>query len=109
MKYIFPSAIGFFLMILSFSSFADKVIITGEPVVIERQGDIYVAPKTFNQYKSETDYLYVTIDNEKKVCYLGKYPGLNLDASDIIVDIDGKKYTWKCYTYDPKYFVIQKR
>ena len=59
------------LMMFSFSSFAEKVIITGAPVVLEQNGEVYTLPST---YTSTTTYHYVTIGGKNRVCYLDQQP-----------------------------------
>lgn len=88
----------------SMSAFADKVTIKGEPVVIEKRGDVYYVPDT---YKSPGNYYYVTMDGAKRVCYLEKQPSLRLDAMSVNVMVGGEKRTWNCYTYDDTYFVVE--
>ena len=92
------------LMMLSFSSFADKVMLTGQPVVLEQKGDMYVVPAT---YKSTTDYNYVTIGGKNRVCYLEKQPALaSLDVMTVNVDVGGTTAAWNCYEYSADYFDV---
>lgn len=105
MKKYLPYAILPCLLALSFSAFADKVTITGEPVIIEKRGEIYYAPET---YKPTVDYRYVTVDGKQRVCYLEKQPGLvNLDVLFLNLDIGGQKQGWNCYEANPEFFIIQ--
>jgi len=94
------------LVAFSASVFAEKVIITGQPVMLERQGDMYVTPQS---YRVSPDYQYVVIDGKERACFLEKKPDLvNLDAILINVRVGGQKATWNCYSTDPTYFTIQR-
>ena len=91
---------------VSFSAIAaDKIHITGKPVLIEKRGDIYHAPDTLT---TTTTYQYVTIDGTNRVCYAERQPNfVKLEPSNIEVMIAGQKKTWTCYTADPTYFMIE--
>jgi hypothetical protein len=90
------------LMLLSFSSFADKISVRGEPVALAKIGDVYYVPDTFT---TSTQYNYVTLNNEKKICYGKPQPNLSaLNVEVINVNIRGFKSQWTCYNYDETYF-----
>lgn len=92
------------LMAFSFNAFAEKITITGEPVVIEKRGEIYYAPES---YKPTANYRFVTVEGKKRVCYLEKQPGLvNLDVLFLNLDIGGEKQSWNCYDANPEYFIV---
>ncbi len=92
------------LMALSFPLFADKVVITGEPVTLEQQGSVYVTPKG---YVSKTSYHYVNVDGTKRVCYLEKQTTLtSLDPVVLDVTVDGHSAKWTCYSFDETYFEV---
>lgn len=105
MKNIILKPLALCFMVFSASAFADKVVINGEPLVLEKRGEIYVVPDT---YKVTKDYQYVVIDGTKRACYLDKRPDfVNLDVVSINVQVGGEKGTWNCYSLDPTYFVVQ--
>lgn len=92
------------LLGISLSSFADKVMITGNPVVMDQNGNVYSLPAN---YTSTTTYHYVTIGGTNRVCYLDKQPDLgNLDMITINVASEGKTVAWDCYAYDASVFEI---
>ncbi|RUR09690.1 hypothetical protein [Legionella septentrionalis] len=97
--------ISFLLLALfSFSSHAEKVVITGEPVVLEKRGDVYVVPSA---YTAATPYHYVTLDGTNRVCYAEAQPNLaSLNMSTVTVDVNGTPQTWTCYDYDTTYFEV---
>ncbi len=105
MKTILLSVFSLLLMMmLSFSSFADKILIIGEPVVLEKQGTVYHLP---SGHVSTTAYHYVTIDGRHRVCYLEPQPTLaSLDVLTINVDVDGAVTTWNCYEYNTADFAV---
>lgn len=95
------------LMICCTCAFADKLTVKGDPVTLEKRGDIFVAP---SEYKPSTDYRFIAIGEEKSVCYLEKQPKLqSLEFKTITVDVGGKQNTWNCYTFTPDYFLIEKQ
>ncbi|MFA6302588.1 MAG: hypothetical protein WC627_05580 [Legionella sp.] len=92
------------LIALSAATFADKIIITGEPVILEQNGAIYTLP---SNYKPSKDYYYVTVNGEKKICYLADQPtlaSLNPVKLDIQIGTTIAKLT--CYSYDETYFNV---
>ncbi|MCW8408076.1 hypothetical protein OQJ13_03720 [Legionella sp. PATHC035] len=90
------------LMILNVSSYADKILITGQPVILEKQGNVYYVPA---DYKTTTSYYYVTVEGAKRVCYIEKQPALtSLDTSTLEVNYNGSTLTWVCYPFDTNYF-----
>ena len=92
------------LMMVSFSSFADKVTITGSPVVLEQRGEVYFTPST---YTSSADYNYVTIGDKNRVCYVEKQPSLaTVDLMTVNVNVNGTTAVWNCYDASPEYFVV---
>ena len=92
------------LAAISTSAYADKLVIKGEPMVLEKQGEVYIVPET---YKVQ-EFQYVVIDGQKRACFLDKMPDfVNVDVVSIMVQTGPTKSTWNCYSPDPKYFVIQ--
>ncbi len=99
---------GAILSLAAFSAnaFAEKIIITSHPVVLEKQGELYVVPGT---YKVAKDFQYVVIDGKERACFLDKRPDLvNIDVVSINVQIGADRATWNCYAPDPTYFTIQR-
>ncbi|KTC74655.1 hypothetical protein Lbir_0688 [Legionella birminghamensis] len=91
-------------MLFSAATFADKVVITGSPVVLEQKGDVYYVPDT---YTATTDYNYVTIGGTNQVCYLQQQPNLaSLSSKVVNVEVGGKQVQWTCYAYDETYFTV---
>ncbi|CAM3046185.1 Uncharacterised protein [Legionella steigerwaltii] len=92
----------FSLMIFNVSSYAEKILITGQPVILEKQGDVYYVP---SDYKTTTSYYYVTVEGGRRVCYMEKQPTLTaLDTSTLEVNYNGSTLTWVCYPFDTNYF-----
>lgn len=97
-------------IILSFAlfstvSYATRIIITGQPVVLEKQGDVYYVP---HDYKTTTSYYYVSLNGTRQVCYLDKQPDLtSLNTSTLQVNYNGSTLSWVCYPLDPNYFEAQ--
>ncbi len=105
MKNVLIKAAVLSIAMVSGTAFAEKVVISGEPVVLEKQGDMYMVPGT---YKARQDYQYVVIDGTKRACFLDKRPDFaNLDVVSINVKVTGETATWNCYSIDPTYFVVQ--
>ncbi|KTC64881.1 Uncharacterised protein (plasmid) [Legionella adelaidensis] len=93
------------LMCASFSSFAEKVVITGEPVILDKRGDVYYVPSTVTA--STTTYHYVTVDGTNRVCYADPQPQLaSLGLMAIQVNVGGTTATWNCYEYNTEYFTV---
>lgn len=106
MKNIIIKTATLCLAVFSTAAFAEKIIITGQPITLEKQGEIYVTPDT---YKVNKDYQFAVIDGKERACFLDKRPDfVNLDVVSINVQVGTEKATWNCYTPDPTYFVIQR-
>ena len=92
------------LMLFSFSSFACKISIKGEPTALPKIGDFYYVPDT---YITSTEYNYVDLNHSKKVCYEKPQPNLSaLNVEVINVNIRGFESQWACYNYDETYFTV---
>ncbi|KTD19926.1 hypothetical protein [Legionella londiniensis] len=92
------------LMLFSLPTFADKIIITGAPVILEQREGIYYLPTT---YTATTPYYYVTLDGANRVCYTERQPALEtLDMTTINVNVAGTQTLWYCYLYDTTYFSV---
>ena len=94
------------LAVFSISAFAvEKIVITGEPITLQKQGDIYIVP---DNYKSTQNVQYVVVEGTKRACFLEKKPDFtSLDVLSINVQIGTEKATWNCYPTDPTYFVVE--
>ncbi|MDI9818297.1 MULTISPECIES: hypothetical protein [unclassified Legionella] len=104
MKTITLSIFSFFLTFLSVSAHADRIVITGSPVILEERGDVYYVPET---HPAVTSYHYVTIGGTNRVCYAEEQPNLvSLDAKLVNVEIGGRQVQWTCYAYDDTHFII---
>lgn len=94
-----------FWMIFSSCSFAAKIVITGKPVILQKQSDVYYVP---DKYQSSTNYYYVIVDGASRVCYLEKQPSLSaLNTMVLSVNFMGSQMNWVCYPLDPNYFQTQ--
>ena len=103
MKNLFLGAVGSLAMIFSLSANAEKIIIHGDPVLLEERSGMYYVPPSYQP----STYQYVTVDNTRRVCYEEEQPNLvGLDLLLINVDIGGTTTSWNCYYYDPDHFVI---
>ncbi|AHE65926.1 hypothetical protein [Legionella oakridgensis] len=92
------------LLTVSFPAFADKIIITGQPIVLEDRDDVYYVPAN---YSATTAYNYVTINGVNRVCYLEQQPTLaGVDMITINVEVNGVKTPWNCYAYSTEYFEV---
>lgn len=106
MKNLITTLTTVLIALASGSAFAEKIVITGQPITLQRQGEVYVAPET---YKPSPNYQYVVIDGKERACFLDVRPDLvNLDVVSINVQAGAEKATWNCYATDPTYFVIQR-
>lgn len=84
--------------------FANKIIINGEPLLLEHKGNSYNVP---SNYENKMAYNFVMIDGKKRICYSDKQPNLNnLDVATINVSIDGKIVPWNCYNFDDTIFEL---
>jgi hypothetical protein len=102
---LFIKAVSLCAVIFSANAFAEKIVIIGEPITLQRQGEMYVVPET---YRPTQNYQYVNIDGTKRACFLDRRPDfVNLDVVSINVLIGSQRATWNCYSLDPTYFVIQ--
>lgn len=92
-------------MLFSMSASADKVIITGSPVVVNEEAGVYVPTTTVTTGR---DYYYFTVGGAQRICYQEVNPTLStLTANPFQVRINNQVVTLQCYDYSPDYFVIQ--
>ena len=91
--------------LFSASAFANKLVITGEPLALEKRGETYIVPETYN---SALPYQYVTVEGQQRACFLDKRPDFgSLDVQSLNVQIGSQTATWNCYTTDPTYFTVE--
>jgi hypothetical protein len=94
----------FLFSIVSFSGFADKILLTGKPVILLPQDDYYRFPITYTPF---TNYHFVNISGDNRVCFLSQQKRLeSLDLLRIYIVQNDKKLLWFCYRYNPAYFTI---
>lgn len=92
------------LMMVSVSSFAETITITGTPVPLEQRGEVYFTPTTFTPGGS---YNYVVVNGTNRVCYAETQPNLaSLDVLALQVNVGGQVMNWHCYAYSPDYFTV---
>ena len=106
MKGMLSSVFAILMAIFSVSvQAADKVVITGSPVVLEQRGDVYYVP---GDYKSTETYHYVTIGGTNRVCFAEAQPSLaSLDLVLVDVQVGGERVKWNCYQYDTTHFEVK--
>lgn len=103
MKKIMAWSCCFFLMLISISSYAERLIITGEPVHLEEHGSVYYLPEDYEP----GPYHFVTLGSTTSVCFSHSQPYLSaLMEQNVIVDIGGREVQWVCYHYDDRYFML---
>ncbi|TAL61702.1 MAG: hypothetical protein EPN84_07560 [Legionella sp.] len=105
MKSILPGIVSLVLITASFTVLADKITITGQPVILQQDGDYYTAPTTITP--SNNGYYYVKIGDKMNACSLTTQPALvKLTPENVVVKVQNEKVTWSCYALDPEYFTI---
>lgn len=86
-----------------YSTYANKIIVTGYPVFLDDRNRIYYVPDTF---VTSVEANFVTLDGTKQVCYYYPQPKLNaLNRKTVEVVIRGNMTQWICYQYDENYFI----
>ena len=104
MKKLVLTAVSLVLASVSLSSFADKVTLTGQPVVLEQREGVYYYPGTYN---TANTYNYVVLGSSNSVCYSEAQSALSsLTPQVISIMVDGKSVQWTCYPYDENYFTV---
>ena len=64
----------FFLLVsLSFNGFANKILLTGKPVILIPEANYYRFPSTYSPF---TNYHFVNISGDNRVCFLAEQPKL---------------------------------
>ncbi len=104
MRKIFLGLTSVFLVLFNISSFAEKIVITGQPVAVTKQGEVYTVPAN---YTPSGDYYYITVDGTNKICYPQQQATLSsLTPTTLNVQMSGKEVKWTCYAYDETYFTV---
>ncbi|CAM2943676.1 hypothetical protein [Legionella worsleiensis] len=84
---------------------AHKIEVTGYPIHLENPRSTYLVP---NYFETGNGANFVTLDNQKHVCYLKPQPELSaLDNKIIAVEVKGSLLYWTCYEFDTNYFIIK--
>ncbi|WP_419418960.1 hypothetical protein ACNVED_10445 [Legionella sp. D16C41] len=108
--------ISLIILGISFSAFAaDRIVITGEPVVLQQSGSgnavVYTLPAdtaSTATTTTATNYHYVTVNGTNRVCYASTQPNLaNVDMVTINVTTNGTTSPWYCYAADTTVFDVQ--
>ena len=97
-------AIVLFLCFYSVSVFADRILVTGKPALLDLHEGFFVLPPT---YIAPVGYRFVRFTETNRVCFLNSMPQLaRLDMVQITLEEKGQKMKWDCYKYDPNYFEL---
>lgn len=105
MKVFIMSLMSFLILTVGSLALAEKIVVTGNPVVVEQQGDFYVPATTVT---STNDYYYFTFGNTKRVCYREVQPALaKLDFIIFKVRVGSDVVSMHCYDYNADYFVVE--
>lgn len=104
MKTLVIALTSLFLASFSVIASADKIVISGEPVVVEKQADVYVPATTVT---TSDGYYFFSVDNSKRVCYKEVQPSLaKVDLGLFAVKLGNDVVSLHCYDYSPDYFVV---
>ncbi len=105
MKNVIVKAATLCVLAFSASAFAEKMTVTGEAIVLDKQGDVYVVPETF---KVSPTFQYVVVDGTKRACFTEKQTNFgDLDVVTIDVKLGAEKASWNCYALDAAYFDVK--
>ncbi len=107
-KFIIVSLTAFIFSLFCSVALADRITITGKPVLLDIHPGFFTFPSTYTDilmgYNSK-GYYFVTIANVNRVCYLAKKPELEkIDQIKIVIEKSGLKLPWNCYKYDAQFF-----
>lgn len=95
------------LSMLSANVLADKIVIKGDPVVVEKQGEMYVVPSSATVTTVSSDPYLFTVNDTKEVCYKEVQPALaKVDLGIMKFKMGNDSVSMHCYTYSPEYFVV---
>ena len=88
--------------LVSYPSFATKIIVRGDPVFLHAIAGVYYFP---NIDIDTTGANLVTLEGTKYVCYVRAQPKLNiLPRKNVSVVIRDSLIQWICYRYNDEYF-----
>lgn len=105
MKAFLLGITAFTLLLFNVTASADKITITGSPIVVNEEQGTYV---TTTSVEPGRDYYYLTIDGSNRVCYQQVNPSLvSLNAAVFKVKLGNDVVSLHCYDSNPEYFVIQ--
>jgi hypothetical protein len=104
MRHSITKIIGLFLCLFSLSAFADRMLITGRPVLLDLHEGFFVLP---SNYIAPVGYRFVRFTETNRVCFLNSMPQFkSLDMVQITLQEKGDIMNWKCYEYSPKFFEV---
>lgn len=108
MKKIITALLGLIFVSFSVAALADKIVITGAPITVEEQNDVYVPQGTVTTTTTTSDYYYYTFGDTKRVCYKEVQPALvSMDAGVFKFKMGESVVSMHCYNYSPDYFVVE--
>jgi len=91
------------LMVMSFSVFSGKFVVSGKLVELVINGGHYTFPELYTDRKK--GYHYVTFVGTARVCFLREKPEFAaLDMVQIFITDHGQRLQWNCYRFDPRFF-----
>ena len=96
------------LIIFSITASAERVLVTGSPVLLEQRDGVYYYPEGVEETTTSPGYYYYTVNGTNKVCYETEQPTYStVDAGVVTVNYTGGNRTLHCYTPDSAYFDVQ--
>lgn len=98
------SFLGILLFSLSSLSFADRILISGKPLVLRPYGEYYSFPRSY--HASVTNYHFVFVGGVYRVCHLNPLPISDVDVIHIRIALQNQIFYWNCYAKDPRFFEI---
>lgn len=92
------------LLCISLNGFAHRILITGKPTELVAHVGYFTLP---DDYVQKGRYHFITLARLVQVCYIHDMPQLDaLPRQIVIIEEQGVKVPWTCYTYDPHFFEI---
>ncbi len=89
--------------ILSANSYADKIVVQGAPIVVQKEGTTYVVPSS----TVVSDRYFFKVGDERRVCYKEVQPALSkVELGPMAFKLGNDRIIVHCYTYSPDYFVV---
>jgi len=94
----------FVLFFLSLPGFAEKILLTNDPVILIPEENYYRFPPNYSPSHS---YHFINISGENRVCFIAEQEELgSLDLLRIYIVQYDKKFLFYCYRYNPNFFEI---